>query len=122
MRVANCFLICTSDFARAADQPPAQPVATLRAVWHDAARDRDVPVKIYNPEKNARASTARAWSFFKGADHMTFALERLICAASTAFFDAQLRGNAGARAWLYGGGFAQQLDGEGTFAEKIRQP
>ena len=28
---------------------PAHPVATLLQIWHDAARNRDVPVKIYYP-------------------------------------------------------------------------
>ncbi len=30
---------------------PAQEVAVVRYTWHDAARDRDVPVKIYYPAK-----------------------------------------------------------------------
>jgi len=32
-----------------APNPPLQKVATLLATWHDAARNRDVPVKIYYP-------------------------------------------------------------------------
>ena len=31
--------------------PPAHEVAIVRYAWHDAARDRDVPVKIYYPAK-----------------------------------------------------------------------
>jgi predicted dienelactone hydrolase len=63
-----------------------------------------------------------------GADHMTFSgrilglnreedtrFQALILAASTAFWDAQLRGDAGAGAWLYHGGFAKLLNGQGTF-------
>ena len=30
-------------------RPGAFPVATVEYVWHDNARDRDVPVKIYYP-------------------------------------------------------------------------
>jgi len=32
---------------------PSQPVAFVRYTWHDAARDRDVPVKIYYPANGA---------------------------------------------------------------------
>ncbi len=64
---------------------------------------------------------------FKGADHMSFAIQRnkndanfhaLINDASTAFWDAHLRGNAAAAKWLEQGGFASELDGNGTFERK----
>jgi len=32
---------------------PSLPVATLLTTWHDADRDRDIPVKIYYPAKGA---------------------------------------------------------------------
>lgn len=63
-----------------------------------------------------------------GADHMTFSghmfgqfeqedahFQSYILAASTAFWDATLRGDAAARAWLYKGGFAKMLGKDGTF-------
>jgi predicted dienelactone hydrolase len=63
-----------------------------------------------------------------GADHMTFSghifgayrqsdarYQAIIVPASIAFWDAMLRGNRGARDWLYAGGFAAQLSNQGTF-------
>jgi predicted dienelactone hydrolase len=45
-------LFCSVARAAAYEPPkPSQPVAILRETWHDAARNRDVPVKIYYPEK-----------------------------------------------------------------------
>ncbi len=64
----------------------------------------------------------------KGADHMTFSghalgvlanrdehFQKYVLAASTAFWDAMLRHDQAARDWLYKGGFAKMLDGEGAF-------
>jgi predicted dienelactone hydrolase len=69
---------------------------------------------------------------FTGADHMTFAVRErlrngekdelfheLICASSTAFWDAYLKGDAGAKAWLTGGGFKSLLGRNGTMEEKL---
>ena len=66
-----------------------------------------------------------------GANHMTFAgrigfgrqsgeekFESLILAGSVAFWDAALRHDSAARAWLYGGGFARLLDAQGTFEHR----
>jgi predicted dienelactone hydrolase len=41
--------------AASAYQPPTPslPVASIRYTWHDTARDRDVPVKIYYPATGA---------------------------------------------------------------------
>jgi predicted dienelactone hydrolase len=63
-----------------------------------------------------------------GADHMTFSghifnaywqddahYQTFILAGSTAFWDATLRGDQAARAWLYNGGFTALLGKEGTF-------
>jgi hypothetical protein len=68
---------------------------------------------------------------FNGADHMTFSghlrwgewgkdekFHPLILAATTAFWDAHLRDDAGAKAWLEQGGFTAKLDGAGTFELK----
>ena len=67
---------------------------------------------------------------FNGADHMTFSghiiprasdagFQSLICAGSTAFWDAYLRGNAAAKNWLYNGGFAALIGAKGTFEKKL---
>ncbi len=48
--VANVVAVCAP-----ADYAPPKPtakVAVLRDVWHDAERERDVPVKVYYPEKS----------------------------------------------------------------------
>jgi len=63
-----------------------------------------------------------------GADHMTFSghafgaylqddtrYQAIILPASTAFWDATLRGSQPARNWLYHGGFARLLGKQGTF-------
>lgn len=68
---------------------------------------------------------------FKHADHMTFAnpLRRrdvakdekfhpLICVATTAFWDAYLRGDAGGREWLQQGGFVALMKDNGKFKLK----
>ena len=63
-----------------------------------------------------------------GADHMTFSghafgllqqqdtkYQEIVLAASTAFWDATLRNDSTARAWLYNGGFTKYLGKEGAF-------
>jgi predicted dienelactone hydrolase len=63
-----------------------------------------------------------------GADHMTFSghafgaylredarYQAIILSASTAFWDAALRGDQSARDWLYHGGFTALLGKQGTF-------
>ncbi len=70
---------------------------------------------------------------FKDGDHMIFSgrlqpdaerkqqdavFQSLICAGSTAFWDAWLKSDASARAWLMDGGFAQRLGVQGTFEAK----
>lgn len=72
---------------------------------------------------------------FKDGDHMVFAgapranpaaregdakFQSLICSASIAWWDAHLRGNTAAKAWLEQGDFAKLLGTDGTF--EIRQP
>ena len=69
---------------------------------------------------------------FAGGDHMVFAdrrgqrhaerdavLHRLIQAASTAFWDAYLKGDAEAKAWLGGPGFLGVLGDEGTLERRV---
>jgi fermentation-respiration switch protein FrsA (DUF1100 family) len=68
---------------------------------------------------------------FTGGDHMVFSGQRrrgagthdkefhdLILRASVAFWDAELKGDAAARQWLAGGGFAKELGALGTFEQK----
>ncbi len=47
---------------------------------------------------------------------------RLICAGSTAFWDAYLRGDQKAKHWLAEGGFQKLLGPEGTFEKKLAKP
>ncbi len=69
---------------------------------------------------------------FDGGDHMIFSgrgrlmpndkdeeFQKLICIGSTAFWDAYLAGDASAKAWFTGGGFARALGSEGTFEMKL---
>lgn len=70
---------------------------------------------------------------FNGADHMTFSgrreqtlddsrFQKLICEASAAYWDAWLRGDSAAKAWLYDGGFAHLLGDAGSFETKPAHP
>lgn len=68
----------------------------------------------------------------KGGDHMVFSgrerlrggekdrlFHRFICESSLAFWDAYLKQNAGAKAWLTGEGFTNALGTDGTFEERL---
>ena len=44
--------------------------------------------------------------------------QALILAGSIAFWDATLRGDQAARAWLYNGGFIALLGNQGTFEKR----
>ena len=44
--------------------------------------------------------------------------QEIICAGSTAYWDAWRRNDAAAHAWLMDGGFGQRLGGQGTFETK----
>ena len=69
---------------------------------------------------------------FKGGDHSVFSGERmrgdgsldaslhpLVLEASTAFWDANLKKDAGAQAWLDGGGLKQRLGALGVLEHKV---
>jgi predicted dienelactone hydrolase len=69
---------------------------------------------------------------FNGGDHMVFSgrlrrspeptdarFQRLVCEATTAFWDAYLKGDPAARAWLAGAGFKGELGASGTVEEKL---
>jgi predicted dienelactone hydrolase len=72
---------------------------------------------------------------FEGGDHMIFAgsefaigrekdaeFQRLIRQGSVAFWEAYLKGDAKAKAWLAGGGFEGVLGAEGKFEHKSPKP
>ena len=72
---------------------------------------------------------------FIGGDHMIFSgrerqgtaeklaqdavFQRLICAGTTAYWDAYLKGNAAAKQWIMGGGYAKLLGGQASFEFKM---
>jgi len=73
---------------------------------------------------------------FNDGDHMIFSgrermvataekhaqdavFQKLICAGTTAFWDAYLKGNAAAKKWLLDGGFAKLLGDQATFEKKV---
>lgn len=70
---------------------------------------------------------------FTGGDHMVFSgrngwrgdrshdavFQELICRSSTAFWDAYLKGDAKAKAWLAEGGFENVLGREGLWEKKL---
>jgi dienelactone hydrolase len=71
---------------------------------------------------------------FKGGDHMVFSgrgsqrssraahdaiFQKYIKESSDAFWDAYLKDDHAAKTWLATGGFKKDLDGEGTFEEKL---
>jgi predicted dienelactone hydrolase len=90
------------------------------------AAERRIPF-----DKMASAETCLV--IFKDGDHMIFSgrpgldasrkkqdavFQQLICASSTAYWDAWLKGDSAAHAWLMDGGFARQLGTQGTFETK----
>jgi predicted dienelactone hydrolase len=48
--------------------------------------------------------------------------QRLICASTTAFWDAYLKGNVAAKTWLLEGGCEKMLGAQATFEKKAPQP
>ena len=72
---------------------------------------------------------------FEGGDHMVFSgrpramaggekddfFHNFILQSTTAFWDAYLRGDANAKAWLTGGGFEKVLGKDGKFEKKMKQ-
>lgn len=55
---------------------------------------------------------------FRGGGEHDEAYQRIVCLASTAFWDATLKQDAAARAWFEDGGLAALLAGSGTFEQK----
>lgn len=107
-------------------------------VFHMTGTRDDSPIGDTKAEERRIAfdkmnSAGTCLLILKDGDHMVFAgaprarsepremdaeFQRLICAASTAFWDAWLKGDATARAWLMDGGFAKVLGERGTFEKK----
>jgi predicted dienelactone hydrolase len=91
------------------------------------ASERRIPFELMNAAETCLL-------VFKDGDHMVFSgrirpdevaaaqdavFQRLICAGSTAFWDAWLKGDTAAHGWLMDGGFAHLLGNQGTFEKKI---
>ncbi len=53
-----------------------------------------------------------------GSDASVLHSLRLVCAATTAFWDAYLKGGTAAKTWLDNGGFAAELSPSRTIEEK----
>src|ERR1700712_4732620 len=58
--VALAFTVCDGFTADYTAQPGPFAVGNLEQVWHDAARNRDVPVKIYYPKTDAGKESGRS--------------------------------------------------------------
>jgi predicted dienelactone hydrolase len=65
---------------------------------------------------------SRALGGLRGQREKDAVFHRLICAASTAFWEAYLRGDPKAKQWLAEGGFQKLLGSEGTFEKKLAKP
>jgi len=121
------------------------PIPKLKSSWNQAFAPIRIPIFVMtgtldtldtpaNERRIAYDKTSAPGTclvIFNGLDHMTFSghvrlTERakdrkfhpLICDATTAFWDAHLRGNAQAKAWLEKGGFAALMGEAGTFELK----
>jgi len=91
------------------------------------AEDRRIPF-----DHMSKAETCLV--IFNDGDHMIFsgrgrlgtpeklaqdaAFQKLICAGTTAFWDAYLKGNAAAKKWLLDGGYAKLLGAQASFETK----
>lgn len=92
-----------------------------------SAADRRIPFDHMNNSETCLV-------IFNGGDHMIFSgrerlatpeklaqdkvFHDLICAGTTAFWDAYLKDNAEARAWLLDGGYAKLLNDQAVFEHK----
>lgn len=95
------------------------------------AADRRIPF-----DHMSRSETCLV--IFKDGDHMVFSgreksaslekqdqdkkFQALICAGTTAFWDAYLKGNMAAKTWLLKGGYTKWLNEQATFEVKSPQP
>jgi predicted dienelactone hydrolase len=100
----------------------------IRIASGDAVTDRRIP---YDKAKGPDTYLV----IFNGANHMSFSgwegplesdtqkavdatVHDFVLRATTAFWDAYLKDDPKAKAWLAGGGFARSLGSNGTFEEK----
>jgi len=99
----------------------------LEILPQTTAADRRIP---FDHMSNAETCLV----IFNDGDHMIFsgrermgtpeklnqdaAFQRLICAGTTAFWDAYLKDNASAKKWLLNGGYAKLLGEQATFEHK----
>jgi pimeloyl-ACP methyl ester carboxylesterase len=113
------------------------PITT--PVFHMTGTKDDSPIGDTNAAQRRipydhMTSAETCLLIFNGGDHMVFSgaprvssaaresdarFQREICDASTAWWDAHLRGDSSARDWLMSGGFARLLGDDGTF--EVRQ-
>jgi predicted dienelactone hydrolase len=133
----TCAIQMSAPVARPAQRDAAYLKITM-PVFHMTGTRDDSPIgdtkaaeRRIPYDKMSAAETCLL--ILKDGDHMVFsgreradeaasrqddAFHRLICAGSTAFWDAWLRGDASAHAWLMDGAFAKQLGASGTFETK----
>jgi predicted dienelactone hydrolase len=104
----------------------------LEILPQTTAADRRIPY-----DHMSRAETCLV--IFNDGDHFIFSgrermaaapdklaqdgsFQNLICAGTTAFWDAYLKDDAAAKQWLLGGGFAKMLGAQATFEQKAPRP
>lgn len=135
----------TAALAMSPDKPrqgdPAKQFATVRIpTFHMTGTKDENPLDDNDPIENRQVpyrSIANADKYlivFTGGDHMVFSgrtfygaprpadarFHGWIQKAALAYWDAYLRGNAEAKAYLTGGKFAHELDTLGTFEFQLR--
>ena len=119
-------------------RPGTAPYVTLTIpVFHMTGTLDDSPIGNVTAAQRRIAFDRCAFSeqylvTFTGADHMVFSgrgaqradrtrdaqFQKLICASSTAFWNAHLKGDANCQHWLTEGGFAAALGADGVFEHK----
>jgi predicted dienelactone hydrolase len=95
------------------DSPIGDTKAAQRRIPFDYMTSSETCLLVLNDgDHMVFAGAPRAVSAVREADTK---FQREICASSTAWWDAYLRENAGAREWLLNGGFSRTLGEDGTF-------
>lgn len=94
-----------------------QTTAADRRIPFDHMSNSETCLVIFNDGDHFIFSgRERAGTPEKLAQDATF--QKLICAGTTAFWDAYLKGNADAKKWLLDGGYANLLGKQATFEQK----
>ncbi len=120
---------------------PAQALANIRMpMFHMTGTNDDNPLDPSDPASDRQipyrhlVNADKYLLVFKDGDHMIFSgrdfrggprpndprFHAWIQKASTAYWDAYLKGNADAKAYLTGGKFKAELDQDGTFEFQLR--